>query len=179
MKTLSDKMKLKNSRQGFIEDVADALAIIPGQTHRMVRSKLLRTSLLATIRELTPLHHEILHLLATQGKTNQAEVGRRLQVAKAQITTLVNKLANLGIIERKIDPTDKRVYNLVLTEKGKRFTRKLRKLFFNSIDALTISFSEEELQEFAVSLRTVQEMLYRMELVESRRSRKSDKKAYV
>ena len=164
MAAIPSSAKSKNVREGYLHDVSTDLATIPAHLHRVVRTRLVRTSL-DSIRpgELTSLHHEILRLLDIGGKTNPAEIGRRLLIAKAQITKLVNKLVEAGLVERHTDPLDKRVYNVILTDTGKKFTRKQRDNFVNAIDSLTCRFSDDELQELSASLRKIHEMLFKME----------------
>jgi DNA-binding MarR family transcriptional regulator len=164
LKTVTESgPKDKNQRHNLLDDVATDLATIPGHLHRVIRTRAVRRSLRGKSGEVTPLHHEILHLLEENGKVNPAEIGRRLQVAKAQITKLINKLVELGLIERKTNTADKRVYNVSLTQNGKRFTRQQRKAFNGAVDVLTKAFSDEDLKELSVSLRKIHEILRRME----------------
>lgn len=158
-----NNQKVKCSRREILRDVAEDLASIPGHLHRVVRTRLVRVVLANGSRDVTPLHHEILHLLEEEGKLHPAEIGRRLQVAKAQMTKLINKLVELKLVERAIDPLDRRVYNISLTEEGKRFEQQKRKSFNQSIATLMSSLSDAELQELSASLRKIHETLFKME----------------
>lgn len=155
--------KNKYSRRAILQDVAEDMASIPGHLHRVIRTRLVRAILADSKIDVTPLHHEILHLLEDEEKLHPAEIGRRLQVAKAQMTKLINKLVDLNLVERSIDPLDKRVYDLSLTEEGRRFEQQKRKNFNQAIAKLLSDLSDAELQELSTSLRKIHETLFKME----------------
>ncbi|VVB98282.1 MarR family protein [uncultured archaeon] len=50
-----------------------------------------------------------------------SEIGRRLSRSKPSMTALIDKLIREGRVRRVPDKLDRRVTNIVLTEKGKQF----------------------------------------------------------
>lgn len=54
------------------------------------------------------------------GQLTMRELSRRLMVTGGNVTGLVDKLVADGLIERRNDSADRRVYSVVLTAEGKR-----------------------------------------------------------
>ena len=68
-----------------------------------------------------------MRLLKENGTLHITEIGERLQLARAQMTHLIDKLVELGMVERQADSADRRVTNIVLTDKGSDFLRGTRR----------------------------------------------------
>ncbi|MGE5405895.1 MAG: MarR family winged helix-turn-helix transcriptional regulator [Candidatus Saccharibacteria bacterium] len=47
------------------------------------------------------------------------EIGNRAQIDSSSMTVLVDKLENEGLVERKLDPQDRRAIRVFLTDKGR------------------------------------------------------------
>jgi DNA-binding MarR family transcriptional regulator len=62
--------------------------------------------------------YHVLRMLETKGPLPMSAIGRHLAVAKQNMTKLIDKLINQGLVERRNDPKDRRVVNIVITEKG-------------------------------------------------------------
>jgi DNA-binding MarR family transcriptional regulator len=73
---------------------------------------------------LTPFRNQsyhVLRLLERQGSLPMSDIGKRLFIAKQNMTTLADRLMRDGLVERKNDAGDRRIINIVITEKGIRF----------------------------------------------------------
>ena len=106
-------------RSEILERVALDLLCIPPLTFRGIRRRLIKTTLTEIHVDITPLHFEIIKLLEDEGMLHVAEIGERLQVAKAQMTQLIDKLVALNIVERESDTDDRRTINIRLTKQGR------------------------------------------------------------
>lgn len=62
----------------------------------------------------------LLSVLLRNGPTKMSEIGRLLRVTKSNITFLVDKMEEQGLIRREHDPADRRVMNICLSEKGRQ-----------------------------------------------------------
>jgi len=69
--------------------------------------------------DISPVHIGIMKQLDEAGTLHVAEIGERLQIARPQMTHLIDKLVDLEIVERHTDKTDRRMINIVLTDKGR------------------------------------------------------------
>lgn len=81
----------------------------------------------------------------------QTELAERLQVQRATVTNSVTRLEKAGLIERRQDADDGRVYRIYLTEKGQQIRKATRSVWDNMETAITTDFTEEE----SATLRTL------------------------
>jgi DNA-binding MarR family transcriptional regulator len=68
-------------------------------------------------------HLHVLILVGELQPVRQVELGRLLVLSPATITHVVNDLEELGALERRRDPDDKRAHRLHLTERGTAMVR--------------------------------------------------------
>jgi len=66
----------------------------------------------------TPVQFALLNLLWVEDGLSGADLGVRLQLDSATITGVLDRLAHLGLIERRPDPTDRRINRVQLTAQG-------------------------------------------------------------
>ncbi len=67
-------------------------------------------------------HYGVLTALASEGPHAQRDLGEKLAIDRTTMVGLVDELEGLGLVERRRDPKDRRRYDLVLTDDGKRTT---------------------------------------------------------
>src|SRR5437868_13712933 len=66
-----------------------------------------------------PHHYGILAILEAAGPAPQHSVGERLRIDKSSMTVFVDHLEALGLVERRRNPSNRRAYELTLTEAGR------------------------------------------------------------
>ena len=146
-----------------VDIVAEELLTIPPLIFRSIRRKLLRTVLAGIELDISPLHFEIMALLKEAGTLHVAEIGERLNIARAQMTRLIDKLVDLGIVERQMDTVDRRMTNIVLTRKGETTLEEqdinIRKAIRETLSSLT----DDELEDLSASLRKLQGILSKLQ----------------
>jgi len=150
-------------RKDILERTAADLLSVPPLIFRGVRRKLLKTALNSVNMDISPLHFEIMRLVKKDGTLHITEIGERLQVARAQMTHLIDKLVEVEMVERQADSKDRRVTNIVLTGKGNAFLEKhggnVRKATKEILSGLT----DEELAELSASLEKLRDILSRLQ----------------
>ena len=155
--------KTRETREDIVRRTADGLLSVPPLIFRGVRRKLLKTALDNMNIDVSPLHFEIMRLLKEDGTLHITEIGERLQVARAQMTHLIDKLVKLEMVERQTDSIDRRVTNIVLTDKGGAFLEEhggnIRKATKDFVSGLT----DEELADLSASLERLREILSRLQ----------------
>jgi DNA-binding MarR family transcriptional regulator len=65
-------------------------------------------------------------LLRLDSPLSQRELADRLKYDASNITSIVDTLARRGLVERRIDPDDRRVRRLVMTTEGRTLVAELR-----------------------------------------------------
>lgn len=63
---------------------------------------------------------QVLSLLHKNGTMSVSEISRILEIAKPNITPLVDKLFQAGLVDRRHDDNDRRIVNIVLMPEGER-----------------------------------------------------------
>jgi len=151
------------ARKEILEKVAVDLLSIPPLIFREIRRKLIRTALADIDVDITPLHFEILRLLEREGKLHVAEIGEKLYVARAQMTHLIDKLADLNMIERKTDVADRRTINVTLTGEGRAFLEEHKNRLVHTAMETMSRLTDEEIQDLANTLKKLRDMLSKLQ----------------
>jgi DNA-binding MarR family transcriptional regulator len=146
-------------RSDIIENVSQDLLSIPPLVFRAVRNKITKTIISDFDLDITPHHFEIISLLAENGTMHSSEIGEKLQIGKAQMTQLINRLVNLNIVERIIDETDRRTYNISLKEEAIKLLKEHRQTTILAVEEIMSSLSNEELENLSISLRKLRDTL--------------------
>jgi DNA-binding MarR family transcriptional regulator len=147
-------------RSRILDSVTEDLLSIPPIISREIRRKLLRTALINL--DISPVHFGIMKQLYEAGTLHVAEIGERLQIARPQMTHLINKLVDLEIVERHTDKTDRRMINIVLTDKGKTILEEHDKSIRKAMKDTLSCFSDKELDDLSDSLRKLRDLLSKL-----------------
>ncbi|MCR5872495.1 MULTISPECIES: MarR family winged helix-turn-helix transcriptional regulator [unclassified Sphingomonas] len=62
----------------------------------------------------------ILAVVSGSPGINQGAVGRVLGIKRANMVSLINELVDLKLIERVVDPSDRRAFSLTVTDAGRK-----------------------------------------------------------
>lgn len=74
----------------------------------------------------------------------QTELGRRLVVTRASITSLIDKLEEKGLVERRAVEGNRRIYHLIRTDEGKELFAQVEPVYRDRIHAAMNELSAEE-----------------------------------
>jgi len=82
--------------------------------------KLHKKLMLMNCKEITPEQGKLLFMVKDE-RMSQKELAHHLHITEATLSVRIKRLVDSGLIERQVDRHDKRVYTIVLSEKGKQF----------------------------------------------------------
>jgi DNA-binding MarR family transcriptional regulator len=95
-------------------------------------------------RSLSPAQARLLRELT--GPTSQRELARRLGYDPSNITAIADALEARGLVERRTDPSDRRIRTLVRTEEGEHATAALEEGLYRPPESITdLSPSEQHM----------------------------------
>jgi len=151
-----------NMQSKILDSVTEDLLSIPPIIFREIRRKLLRTAFLNMDVDISPVHIGIMKQLDEAGTLHVAEIGERLQIARPQMTHLLDKLADLKIVERHTDKTDRRMINIVLTDKGKTTLEEHNSSIRKAMRETLSVFTDKELDDLSNSLRKLRDLLSKL-----------------
>ncbi|MBI4558101.1 MAG: MarR family transcriptional regulator [Candidatus Hydrogenedentes bacterium] len=86
----------------------------------------------------------LLVLKYKRGKLTQTDLGHRLVVTRASITSVLDRLEAKGLTERKDVPDDRRTYHVELTKRGKATVEKIEPIYRDTIHQVTAALNEAD-----------------------------------
>ncbi len=105
-------------------------------------------------------HMEVLFLLDDLGAAlPMSKIGEALTISKPYVTSLVDKLARAGLVERRPSAVDRRVINIVSTGPGKEFLLEHKKTLSKRIQANLSNLTSEELAELSGLLGRLKQIM--------------------
>lgn len=97
---------------------------------------------------LSPGQPKVLRYIATHKNCKLKDIAQECDVEPATVSKLLNDLEDLGMLTRKIDPKNKRAYQLCITEKGSIALTKWN-LHCDEVEELSLKgFDEQEKEQF-------------------------------
>ena len=142
-----DEVKLEAIVQNFI-------SIIP-----LFKKKLLHDNCKFDKGNLNHSHFQILAVLKKEGQQLISEVAKKLFISTPNMTKLLNKLIDEGMIERIPGEKDRRIININLTEKGSTYLKSSFLEIQSSLKDKISSLPDEKLDKLNDSLITLKEVL--------------------
>jgi DNA-binding MarR family transcriptional regulator len=93
---------------------------------------------------LTPGHVGSLRVIAAAAGSSQQAVAARLGMFPSRLVALVDELQELGLVERRESPRDRRICLLAVTARGRQVLDSLRRVAREHQDALLAALNTEE-----------------------------------
>ncbi len=107
------------------------------------------------IAGIIPIHGEILLALNTYGQLSMKRIAEIINRKKSTVTTLVQKLINLGYVEKKQNKEDNRSYLISLTVEGKALSDVLRHFTKKAIQRIYKDMPVAERKRLVASLKKI------------------------
>lgn len=108
--------------------------------------------------DIRPVQLTVLALIRDSTPLKQAELGKALEMKRANVVTVLDELQERGLITRELDENDRRSYVLYLTPAGKRLTTKLLSLHAKLEKDLARSFGHKELDKLVDLLQAFRKL---------------------
>jgi DNA-binding MarR family transcriptional regulator len=104
---------------------------------------------------LTPPDAGILRLLRVAAGMSQQELAAKLQIHPSRLVAILDNLEKRGLVERRANPDDRRLYSLHLTKDGGELLQRIGKVAREHQDALLTALNKEERNELTTLLLRV------------------------
>jgi DNA-binding MarR family transcriptional regulator len=105
--------------------------------------------------DLSPPHAGILGQLRRSSGMSQQDLAEALGVHPSRMVTIVDELETKGLVERRPNPDDRRVYALAMTAAGEKTLRDINKLSAEHQETLCAALDAEEREKLAQLLERV------------------------
>ncbi|WP_211747330.1 MarR family transcriptional regulator [Paenibacillus sp. Marseille-Q4541] len=86
-----------------------------------------------------------------------SELSGILRVKSPTITPVIRSLEEEGLVERKVDPEDRRVVRIRITEKGQQVLREVHREMMNTMHGLVEFLGEKDTKQLTLLLNRVHE----------------------
>lgn len=112
--------------------------------------------------ELPRVRFDILFILKGHGEIPTSEIAKHLFMSKPQMTKEIDKLIEMGLVERYPDKKDRRIINIGLTEKGNQFLKKFMEQRKAILKERLAALPEEDLGILSESLSNIVKVLSKL-----------------
>jgi len=109
--------------------------------------------------ELSRVHMDIMFILNEFRQLTMSDVAKRLFISKPYNTLLVDRLIDLGMVGRFPDDEDRRIINILLTEKGITYLEEHKESRRKYIRTKLSVLNAKELEQLLSSLKNIKEMI--------------------
>jgi DNA-binding MarR family transcriptional regulator len=136
-----------------IDLIADNLISIHPLLYKSISKPLKHQS------SITPGGMFVLGSLKRHGTQSMSDIGKCLSMPKPHVTVIVDKLIDEGLVERQSDPNDRRIVNILITERGFSVFENIKKEISENLKLKLMKLNEEEQEILATASRQVREIL--------------------
>jgi MarR family 2-MHQ and catechol resistance regulon transcriptional repressor len=106
--------------------------------------------------ELSPSQFNVLNLLSGQAEgLSQIELGRLLIMHRSNVTGLVDRLEQRGLVVRKDAAGDRRAYRVVLTSDGRKLMQRVLPEYYRVAEKVWGGFAVTRARRLAADLQTL------------------------
>ena len=103
------------------------------QAQPLMKKRLAKLSAIQSDQGIPLSHVQVLAMLEEMGSMSVSEISKRFGIAKPNITPLVDRLVNAGLVDRVRSETDRRVVNIVILEEGRSARFRMRLTSMSSV----------------------------------------------
>jgi len=139
--------------QSKIEIIAENLMTIHPLLYRSL-SKPLRAK-----TSITPGGMFVLGSLKRNGVLSMSDIGKCLSMPKPHVTVIVDRLVEEEYVERHDDPHDRRIINIVITEKGLKDFDEIKQIISEDLKERLHSLNAQEQDQLMLSSQNVKDLL--------------------
>ena len=126
------------------------------QAQPLLKKRLAKLSAIQSEQGIPLSHVQVLAMLEEVGSMSVSEISKRFGIAKPNITPLVDRLVNAGLVDRVRSETDRRVVNIVILEEGRERLRQIQNALNDHVASWQNSLS---LEDFACLERALDDIL--------------------
>jgi len=108
---------------------------------------------------ITPGGMFVMGSLKRYGILSMSDIGKCLSMPKPHITVIVDKLIEEGYVERLNDPKDRRIVNILITEKGLKDFEDIKQAVSENLKIKLSTLDKKEQDILATASQQVKEIL--------------------
>ena len=129
------------------------------QAQPLLKKRLVKLSAIQSDQGIPLSHVQVLAMLEDVGSMSVSEISKRFGIAKPNITPLVDRLVNAGLVDRVRSETDRRVVNIVILPEGRERLRKIEAALNSHVASWQESLTADEFARLERALVDLIEIL--------------------
>jgi len=106
---------------------------------------------------------QVLATLDVKESMTVTEISERFDIAKPNITPLIDRMIEAGYVKRVRNSTDRRVVHVIILDKGRAKVKDMIASLNKTIDGWASAISDEDINKIAESIETIREVLEKSE----------------
>ena len=144
---------MKNEEKLVSTECVERIAQGIFQAQPLLKKRLVKLSAIQSDQGIPLSHVQVLDMLEEVGSMSVSEISKRFGIAKPNITPLVDRLVNAGLVDRVRSETDRRVVNIVILPAGRERLRQIESALNGYVESWQQTLSAEEFArlDFALS----------------------------
>lgn len=107
--------------------------------------------------------YHILRILERKGPLPVSAIGRQLFIAKQNMTTLIDRLMNDGLVERKDHAVDRRIVEITITKGGRKSLEALTLGLKEIVEANLARLSHEDVESLGLAFEIIRTIVRKLE----------------
>ena len=132
------------------------------QVQPLLKKRLVKLSAIQSEQGIPLSHVQVLAMLEEVGSMSVSEISKRFGIAKPNITPLVDRLVNAGLVDRVRSETDRRVVNIVILEEGRERLRQIQNALNAHVAGWQNSLTAEEFTRLESALSDILAILSKL-----------------
>lgn len=129
------------------------------QAQPLLKKRLVKLSAIQSDQGIPLSHVQVLAMLEEVGSMSVSEISKRFGIAKPNITPLVDRLVNAGLVDRVRSETDRRVVNIVILEEGRNRLQQIQNALNDHVASWQSTLTGEEFERLDRALMDIIEIL--------------------
>ena len=141
-----------------LSEILDGLLIL----YQLIQKNIFKPNPIGNGIKMSFTIHFILLTLKSVNKLPISETGKLMCIKKQNMTYIADKLVENGLIRRVPDLNDRRVINIIITDKGKEYVDDWQKNRINIMRQNFTCFDDEDLKKMNKSVDNIKYALSKM-----------------
>ncbi len=136
------------------ELVEQALTVLP-----ILPKKMFGTSPITRKEGLHPSHFHVLHIVEHAGPIQMAEIAKKLDINKSNLTPLIQKLMEKEFIAKTKDERDRRITYIQMTEQGKQFSNEKKQILYHIVQDRFATLADKDKRALKEAFMTINSIM--------------------
>ena len=104
---------------------------------------------------LSPQQNHTIEIVGNEGPIRMKPLAEKLGVTTGTLTVMIDRLQKAEYVERQNDPSDRRAFNVILTEKGKKIHNEHHAYHHKLVEDMSGCLEESEVKDFEKILEKI------------------------